>query len=79
MAYKLAELRAKKEDELIRDHDRDAPPYPETPVQIREELARRDANKQGKRMVNLTWVITVLTVVITLLTAVNVYVVLVMP
>lgn len=80
MAYKLAELRAKTEDELIREHDQDAHTHPrESPVQIREELARRAAHAQGERMVKLTGLITALTVVIALFTAVNVYVVFVMP
>ena len=75
MAYRIAELRAKTDDELIRDHDQDAHTYPETPVQIREELARRVAQDQGKWMVRLTGVIMALTGLIFVLTVLNVYLV----
>jgi hypothetical protein len=73
VAYRLAELRARTDDELIRAHDEVAHQYGEdTPFEIGAELARRDAHRQREQMVNLTWVITRLIVMITALTAVNV-------
>ncbi len=72
VAYRLAELRVRTDDELIRAHDEVAHQYRDTPFEIRAELARRDAHRQGERIVNVTWVITRLTVMITALTAVNV-------
>ena len=63
MAYKIAELRAKTDDELIHDHDEKAQHFDDTPFEIRQELARRVAQAQGKLMVFLTGVITVLTLV----------------
>ena len=72
MAYRLAELRARTDDELIRAHDEVAHQYGDTPFEIRAELARRDAHRRGERIVNLAWMITWLIVMITALTAVNV-------
>ena len=72
VAYRLAELRARTDDELIRAHDEVAHEYGDTPFEIRAELARRDAHRRGERIENLTWVITRMTVMITALTAVNV-------
>ncbi len=76
MAYTLEELRQCTDEDLIREHDSNTKNYPEGPYQIREELARRKAQSQGKLMVRLTVVITFLTVMITILTAANVYLVL---
>ncbi len=72
MAHKIAELRAKTEVELIHEHDRHTRRHEETPFEIRQELARRDAHDQGERMLALARAIAWLTVVITALTVVNV-------
>jgi hypothetical protein len=76
MAYKLEELANMTENELRREHDEHTRAYPEVPFQIREELARTRVQRQGDLMVKLTIAITVLTVLIAIMTAANVWIVL---
>jgi hypothetical protein len=71
MSYPLADLRALPDDELIRAHDHLAQ---NTSVGIDyylAELARRDALRQEGAIRRLTWVIAVLTAVITAATIVS--------
>lgn len=76
MAYKLEELANMIDQELRREHDEHTRDYPESPFQIREELARRRVQRQGDLMVKLTKAITALTVLIAVMTAANVWIVL---
>jgi hypothetical protein len=63
MAYRISDPRVMPDDDLIQEHDRVAHNYPETPSEIRQELERRVVRRQGRWMIFLTAVITVLTVV----------------
>ncbi len=72
MAYTWGELQAKSRDELIQIHDEFVTRIDDNLLTIRQEIARKDAHAQGRRMVLLTGVMAGLTVVITVLTIVNV-------
>jgi hypothetical protein len=77
MSHLLNELRAASDEELIERHDRLAK---DTIVGVNyylEELARRDAQAQGDRVESLTKTVVNLTWVIAILTAVNVAAVLI--
>lgn len=79
-AKKFAELKAMSLEELISQYDRDTPHVVLGLNFIREEIARREAEAQTERMLNLTRhvrdmtvTITVMTLVVVVMTAVNIY------
>jgi len=76
MAETLKELRELPLGELIRRHDAAAPSTMVGVTYYLEEIARRDAARQTEETLRLTRKISVLTLVIAILTAVNVVAVL---
>lgn len=75
MAYTIAELRALSEADLVREHDRIAQTTVLGLNYFRDELNRREQDKQTRIMVRLTWVITWLTALILVLTVLSLVVV----
>lgn len=71
MAYTIAELRALSEADLVREHDRIAQTTVLGLNYFRDELNRREQDKQTRIMVRLTWVITWLTALILVLTVLS--------
>lgn len=74
MASKYSALRTMSDEELITEYDATAPVTQLGLNFIREELARREQDRQTRQLVTLTVVMTVLTAVVTLATIVNVWV-----
>jgi hypothetical protein len=72
VAETIEELRSLPRDEIIRRHDASAVHTVVGTQHYLDELARRDAEEQGRRMEALTWSINVLTWVITGATIVGV-------
>jgi hypothetical protein len=71
-APSLAELRAMSDQELVRMHD-DTKKKQHVGIEyFREELARRDRDRQTRAMLRYTRWITVMTVVMTIATIINV-------
>ena len=68
MSETIKELRALPEEEVIRRHDEKAPRTEVGTQHYLDELARRDAVRQGERMEKLTQSIYVLTFVVTIAT-----------
>jgi hypothetical protein len=72
VAETIAELRSLSDEEIIRRHDRKAANTVVGTQHYLDELARRDAERQGKRMEALTRSMYVLSVVVTFATIVGV-------
>jgi hypothetical protein len=72
VAETIAELRSLPDEEIIRRHDALTSHTVVGTQHYLDELARRDAVRQGKRMEALTRSINVLTVVITIATVIGV-------
>ena len=72
MAETIEELRSLPDEEIIKRHDAQAVHTVVGTQHYLNELARRDAVRQGERMEALTRSINVLTVVITIATVVGV-------
>ena len=69
---KLADLRAMSDDDLIKEHDKlDFYEYQQS--EYRDELLRRQQERNTKTMKCLTIVITILTAIVTAATIVNVW------
>ena len=62
-AKTIAELQALSDDELVRQHDVLAASTSVGTGYYLDELRRREADRQGERMLRLTWIVTALTVV----------------
>ena len=62
-AKTYAELRTLSDEELIRQHDMLATNTVSGTGYYLDELRRRESDRQGKQMLRLTWVVTMLTVV----------------
>ncbi len=62
-AKTIAELRSLSDDELVKQHDQLAASTSVGVSYYLEELERRSVDRQGRRMLRLTWVVTALTVV----------------
>jgi len=76
MAHLYGELRALSIEQLKEEYDRLAPSTQAGLSFIREEIARRELDEYNKRIESMTHHIKVMTVIITILTAVNVVAVL---
>lgn len=63
MAKTIAELRTLSDDELIEQHDKLAESTQIGTGFYLAELERRQADRQSRQMLRLTWVVTGLTVV----------------
>jgi hypothetical protein len=63
MSYKYAELRRITLDKLIQEHDEAAGHANVGINYYLDEIARRDAERQTRTMLTLTWVIAFLTVI----------------
>lgn len=79
-AMKFSDLQAMSLEELIQQHDRNTPHVQLGLGFIREEIARRETAAQNQRMMeftkqvrDMTIAITVLTVVVAGMTAINLY------
>jgi CHASE3 domain sensor protein len=72
MAETIKELRSLPDEEIIRKHDDEAMHTVVGTEHYLKELARRDAERQGRRMEALTRSMYVLTVVVTIATLVGV-------
>jgi hypothetical protein len=70
MAYKIAELRAMSDDELVAFHDKEAPSATANINYFLGELDRREIRRRTDTMVRLTWAIFALTVVVAVSTVV---------
>ena len=62
-AKTIAELRSRSDEELIEQHDVLAKGTGVGTGYYLDELRRREADRQGERMLRLTWIVTALTVV----------------
>ena len=71
-AHTITELRQLTDEELILEHDGMSHAFSEQVEWLRQEIARRDAYRQGEQMVHLTQVMMVMTIAITVATLVNV-------
>jgi sugar phosphate isomerase/epimerase len=72
MAFSLAELRRLSDEDLAKRHDEIAAHSPEGTWTIRDELSRREARRLEERMVRLTEQMRLWTVMVAVLTLVNV-------
>lgn len=68
MAYKIAQLRAMADEELIALHDREAPTAVVGLNYYLAELDRRENRRRTATMVRLTWAIFALTAVVAIAT-----------
>ena len=71
MSQTLEQLRALSDDELVRGHDKLAPSFTAVPQHYLDELNRRYQERQTESMLRFTKWITVMTVVITSATVIN--------
>lgn len=62
-AKTIAELQALSDDELVKQHDALAASTSVGTGYYLDELRRREVERQSERMLRLTWIVTVLTVV----------------
>lgn len=69
----LAEIRALSDNELVKMHDK-LDYYEWTQYEYRDELLRRQQERNTKTMKSLTVVITILTAIVTVATVVNIIV-----
>ena len=72
MAETIDELRNLSDEDIVRRHDAKAKNTSVGTYHYLDELARRDAVRQGERMENLTTSINRLTIVVTVATVVGV-------
>ena len=72
MSQTLEQLREMSDDDLVRAHDRLAPSFTAVPKDYRDELYRRNQERQTNSMLRFTKCITIMTVAITIATLVNV-------
>ncbi len=72
MTHSYREFRELTKDELVREYDRLATSTQPGLSFIREELARREFEEQNQRMLKMTHQMRVMTIVITVLTFLNV-------
>lgn len=70
---KYSDLREMKESELIELYDREAEHVQLDLNFVRTEIALKAQERQAQTIVRLTWLITVLTLVVTLATVVSVW------
>jgi cytochrome c oxidase assembly factor CtaG len=76
MSLTYAEIRDRRDDDLVQEHDELAKHTIVGVDYYLEELRRREAKRQTNSMRRLTWVMAMLTLVIAGLTAANLVVVL---
>ena len=71
MAYSIEQLRNTPDDELIKNHDTIAPTTVTGVDYFLNELRRREAAREQKTMINLTYAIVAMTLVVTIATIIN--------
>ena len=77
MAYSLKELRELTDEQLVTEHDNCAASTVSHIHYFLEEIKRRDQNRQTKTIIEYTRKMLILTVIIAILTVVNVVAVIV--